>query len=266
MDPTAPELIYPAWPAPTGVCAVSTTRHGGISASPFHSLNLGLHTGDDPEAVHHNRHLLRHHLALPQDPCWLEQKHGIHVVEAGQYQTPPAADAVVAFAPGPACVVMTADCLPVLFCDSAGSRVGAAHAGWRGLANGVLEATVQALDCPPGELLAWLGPCIGADAFEVGDEVRQTFLQQAPATRQAFVPSPTGRWLADLQQLARHRLTACGVARITAEPACTFRDRHRFYSYRRDGRCGRMASLIWLAGSGISPPRDARRGTGPSPD
>ncbi|WP_040405690.1 peptidoglycan editing factor PgeF [Ectothiorhodospira sp. PHS-1] len=239
--------LVPVWPAPRAVRSVATTRLGGVSRPPFDSFNLGLHNGDDPEAALHNRRLLRRHLSLPREPCWLQQVHGARVVDAGRCGDRPEADAVVAFAPGLPCVVMTADCLPVLFCDRAGTRVGAAHAGWRGLIAGVLEATVEALDCPPGELMAWLGPCIGPDAFEVGDEVRAAFLRHDPGHREAFVPSPAGRWLADLRALARRRLSARGVRDMTAESACTFSDARRFYSYRRDGDTGRMASLIWLA-------------------
>ncbi|MCG5512195.1 peptidoglycan editing factor PgeF [Ectothiorhodospira shaposhnikovii] len=239
--------LVPVWPAPSAVRSMTTTRLGGVSRPPFDSFNLGLHNGDDPEAALQNRRLLRRHLALPREPCWLQQVHGARVVDAGRCGDRPEADAVVAFAPGLPCVVMTADCLPVLFCDRAGTRVGAAHAGWRGLIAGVLEATVEALDCPPGELMAWLGPCIGPDAFEVGDEVRAAFLRHDPGHREAFVPSPAGRWLADLRALARRRLSARGVRDMTAETACTFSDARRFYSYRRDGDTGRMASLIWLA-------------------
>ncbi|MCG5510838.1 peptidoglycan editing factor PgeF [Ectothiorhodospira lacustris] len=241
-----PGLLVPAWPAPAGVRSISTTRAGGVSRPPFDDFNLGLNNGDDPKAVIHNRRLLRQRLGLPREPCWLHQVHGIRVVETSCCGDQPAADAVVAFAPGPPCVVMTADCLPVLFCDHAGTRVGAAHAGWRGLAGGVLEATVEALGCPPGELMAWLGPCIGPGAFEVGDEVRAAFLQQDPGAHDAFAPSSTGRWLADLRMLARRRLSACGLRSIQAETACTFSDARRFYSFRRDGETGRMATLIWL--------------------
>lgn len=246
MQRKQPGLLQPDWEVPARVRAVSTTREGGVSQPPFDGFNLGLAGGDDPRAVMHNRRLLRGMLALPHEPRWLRQVHGIRVVEAARCHGETEADAAVAFDPGVVCVVMTADCLPVLFCDRSGTRVGAAHAGWRGLVAGVLEATVDALGCDPGEVMAWMGPCIGPAAFEVGDEVRAAFLEQDPGAHDAFTPSPAGRWLADLRGLARRRLSACGLGVIRATDDCTFSDDRRFYSYRRDGNTGRMASLIWL--------------------
>ncbi|MDX1654749.1 MAG: peptidoglycan editing factor PgeF [Candidatus Competibacteraceae bacterium] len=239
-------LIYPCWPAPQRVRAAATTRSGGVSPEPFDSLNLGLGTGDDPARVLDNRHRLARWLELPTEPAWLDQVHGDGVVEAGECGFAPKADAAVAFGPGRVCAVMTADCLPVLLCDLAASRVAAVHAGWRGLAGGVLEATIRRLDIPPGQLLAWLGPAIGPEAFEVGDEVRRAFLEQDIGAGECFRPSPGGRWLADLYELARRRLAGMGVTRIFGGGWCTFTEGERFFSYRRDGTTGRMASLIWL--------------------
>ncbi|MCG5515304.1 MULTISPECIES: peptidoglycan editing factor PgeF [unclassified Ectothiorhodospira] len=243
-----PQPIMPQWPVPQGVKAAVTTRAGGVSHPPHDSLNLGLGNGDDPAAVMENRHRLRQALNLPNEPAWLHQVHGFQVVEAREVNPdkPPKADATITRIPGVVCAVLTADCLPVLFCDRVGGQVAAAHAGWRGLVAGVLEATVEAFDCPPMDVIAWLGPCIGPQAFEVGSEVRQAFIDDDPGADAAFVPSPQGRWLADLHRLARRRLHDCGVTQIASIEACTHSDPERFYSYRRDGETGRMASLIWL--------------------
>lgn len=235
------------WPVPRNVCTASTLRTGGVSAPPFDTLNLGAHVGDAPEAVRSNRQRLRDALHLPAEPCWLNQVHGAAVIEAAAWSTPPAADACIARAPGLVCAVMTADCLPVLFCSRAGDRVAAAHAGWRGLAGGVLESTVSSLGLPGSELLAWLGPAIGPDAFEVGDEVRIAFTSRDAAATQAFRPSHrSGHWLADLYLLARQDLARLGVTAMYGGGMCTFSDEARFFSFRREGRTGRMASLIWL--------------------
>jgi YfiH family protein len=241
------DVIRPDWPAPALVRACSTTRCGGISESPFDSLNLGGNTEDSPAAVAENRHRLRESLHLPAEPAWLQQVHGIEVVcaEAGSA----CADAVWTARPGTVCAVLTADCLPVLLCDEQGRAVGAAHAGWRGLAGGVIEATVAAMALPPEGLMAWLGPAIGPEVFEVGAEVRQAFLEQDAGADACFRPSPQGRWLADLYELARRRLRRLGVERIYGGGFCTYQDAERFYSYRRDGRTGRMVSLIWLSTS-----------------
>lgn len=241
------EWLQPQWPAPRMVRAASTLRTGGISAPPFDSLNLGDHVGDAPEAVRDNRARLRSALSLPAEPCWLNQVHGAAVVDASMYATPPKADACVARSAGQVCVVMTADCLPVLFCSREGDRVAAAHAGWRGLAGGVLESTVSSLGLPGSELLAWLGPAIGPNAFEVGDEVRIAFTAQDMAAAQAFRPSHRpGHWMADIYLLARQHLARLGVRAVYGGDACTHTDEARFFSYRRDGQCGRMASLIWI--------------------
>jgi hypothetical protein len=239
-------LIRPDWPAPNQVRAVTTTRHGGISLPPYDSFNLGAHVGDAPERVAVNRQRLRQVLELPAEPAWLNQVHGNRVVAAEQVTTSVEADAAYTRQGGPVCVVMTADCLPILLCDRAGSCVAIAHGGWRGLADGIIGATVARLDCAPGELMAWLGPAIGPAAFEVGAEVRQAFLELDPGNAGCFQVSPGGRWLADIYELARRQLRALGVMAVYGGGWCAFTDRERFFSYRRDGRTGRMASLIWL--------------------
>jgi polyphenol oxidase len=233
------------WPAPPQVRTCVTTREGGTSVAPWAGLNLGSHVGDDPAAVSANRTVLMD--ALGCMPAWLEQTHGTSVVAADPTQVINA-DASWTDQPGIACTIMTADCLPVLFCDRAGTRVAAAHAGWRGLASGILENTIAALRVPPGELLVWLGPAIGPAAFEVGEEVRQTFVDHDPVAVQAFRPSGReGHYLADIYQLARQRLQRAGVNAVWGGGLCTVGDARRFYSYRRDGMTGRFASLIWLA-------------------
>ncbi len=243
-----PSVIEPDWPAPAGVGALATTRIGGASVAPWDSLNLGDHVGDDGTAVAANRRQLASLIGEDIRCQWLTQVHGTGVVVAGKADQNSEADAAVSSASGHACLVMTADCLPVLFCDRAGTRVGAAHAGWRGLAGGVLEATVQALDCPPEQLMCWLGPAIGPDAFEVGDEVREQFCTADKRAAAAFRPraEQPGKWLADLPLLARQRLQKLGVTAIYGGKYCTFSDSERFFSYRRDGVTGRMASLVWL--------------------
>jgi hypothetical protein len=238
------DLLLPDWPAPECVRSCTTTRQGGISLPPFDSLNLGTHVEDEPRAVAENRRRLE--VLLGCSPAWLQQVHGVRVVEA-EPQRVPLADASWSATRGVACAVLTADCLPVLFCDRDGTRVAAAHAGWRGLAGGVLEETLRALALPPDQVLAWLGPAIGVQAFEVGGEVRDAFIASHAQADRAFVPSPnTGRFLADIYQLARIRLAACGVDAVYGGGCCTVND-PRFYSYRRAPRTGRFASLIWLA-------------------
>ena len=238
--------ITPNWPAPPEVRALTTLRQGGASQGPYAGFNLATHVGDDPVAVAHNRRLLCATLALPAEPRWLEQVHSTCVVDGNTTFTG-AADASYVAERDVVCVALTADCLPVLFCDRAGTRVAAAHAGWRGLLAGILEQTVTALSTDPCTVMAWLGPAIGPTAFEVGDAVRTAFLEVDAGATTAFQPSPGGRWLADLYQLARRRLQASGVERVYGGEFCTYRDPQRFYSYRREQVCGRMASLIWLA-------------------
>ncbi len=237
------DLIRPDWPAPVHVRACMTTRVGGVSRAPWASFNLGDHVGDDPAHVAANRAQLG--ALLPAEPAWLTQVHGTRVVELG-CDTDYRADACVARAAGRVCAVLTADCLPVLLCDRAGRVVAAAHAGWRGLAAGVLEATVAAMRVPPGEILAWMGAAIGPRAFEVGDEVRAAFVAQHAAAASAFVSHAPGKWLADLYALARLRLGAVGVHAVHGGARCTFGEADAFFSYRRDGVTGRMAALTWL--------------------
>jgi YfiH family protein len=237
-------LIVPDWPAPVRVRSLMTTRSGGVSQAPWASLNLGDHVGDDPVHVAANR--ARLHPQLPAEPGWLRQVHSTRVVKLGQ-EPNPEADAAFTRDPGRVCAVLTADCLPVLFCDRAGSVVAAVHAGWRGLAGGVLEATVIAMQVAPGEILAWLGAAIGPHAFEVGDDVREAFVALHPETAAAFAPHAPGKWLADIYELARIRLGHVGVQAVYGGGYCTFNEADRFYSYRRDGMTGRMAALIWLA-------------------
>jgi YfiH family protein len=239
-------LIVPDWPAPPSVHAVATTRLGGVSAGPYASFNLGDHVGDDPAAVTANRRLLTEALALPAPPYWLRQVHGTRVVRAGRREAPLVeADGSWTDETGVVCVVGTADCLPVLFCDLAGTHVAAAHAGWRGLAAGVLEATIAVLDVAPDRLLAWIGPAIGAAAFEVGPEVREVFLDVDASAETAFRRGAGDRWRADLTLLARLRLNRLGVNGVWGGQWCTASGPDRFFSYRRDGVTGRMATLIW---------------------
>jgi YfiH family protein len=235
--------LTPDWPAPASVKACVTTREGGVSEAPFDSLNLGDHVDDRPEAVAENRRRLTDHFSI--QPAWLQQVHGIAVAHAdpGIVAT---ADASWTATPGIACAAMTADCLPALFCDRAGTRVAAAHAGWRGLAAGVLEATLDSLNVPAEDVLVWLGPAIGPKAFEVGPEVREVFIDQLPAAVDAFVPSHNaGKFMADIYLLARLRLAARGVTAVYGGGFCTVND-PRFFSYRRASRTGRFASLVWL--------------------
>jgi len=240
------DWIVPDWPAPARVRALISTRNGGVSAAPFDTLNLATHVGDDPAAVARNRERLRRRARLPAEPHWLEQVHGCAVADLDGSAAPRCADASVTSTPGEVCAVLTADCLPVLLCNREGTRVAAAHAGWRGLAGGVIEATVDAVGAEGRSVLAWLGPAIGPAAFEVGDEVRAAFVAHDPDAATAFVPNGHGRWLADIYRLARRRLDARGVGFVGGGGYCTITEADRFFSYRRDGHTGRMASLIWI--------------------
>jgi len=242
---TMHDWIIPDWPAPSWVKAVTTTRTGGVSVGAYASMNLAEHVADAPLAVAENRRRLREQLALPAEPVWLQQVHGRGIVAADDARPGAEGDGAVSRIPGQVCVVMTADCLPVLLCDRAGTRVAAVHAGWRGLAGGVIEAAVAALECPGNSVLAWLGPAIGPQAFEVGAEVRAAFVAQMPAAAEAFTPQGE-RWRADLYRLAYQRLAALGITEVYGGGLCTYEDAARFYSYRRDGATGRMATLIWL--------------------
>ena len=238
--------LTPDWPAPAHVRAVSTLRRGGVSVGDFESFNLAMHVGDDPDAVRDNRRRLRDALHLQREPAWLNQVHGTAVVEAKEFEAPPSADASFTRAPGQPCVVMTADCLPVLLCDRAGTRVAAAHAGWRGLVSGVLKATIEAMNIECSELLAWMGPAIEQDAFEVGAEVREQFITRDAGDHVAFTANARGRWQADLYELARRELRRLGVSEVHGGGLRCFSDSERFFSYRRNARTGRMATMIWL--------------------
>ena len=245
------DWIVPDWPAPDNVEAVFTTRNGGFSSGAYASLNLGDHVGDDPEIVSRNRMLL--HDMLPSAPNWLKQVHGKTVINADDDCAIPChADASFSRHPGSVCAVLVADCLPILICDHEGTLVSAIHAGWRGLAAGVIEQAVSEMSAAnrgSPRLMAWLGPAIGPDHFEVGDEVRRAFIAQDMLSIQAFRRSgalPARKWLADLFLLARLSLNRAGITEIYGGTECTFSNRERFFSYRRDGTTGRMAGLIWL--------------------
>jgi YfiH family protein len=234
--------IIPDWPAPASVRAFVTTRAGGVSEGPYASMNLGQSSGDRPESVARNRAILAGH--LPAGPRWLRQVHGNAVADADR-EGEVAADAAVTRRPGVACAVLTADCLPVFLCDAAGTTVGMAHAGWRGLAAGIVERTVEQMGGDGARLMAWLGPAIGPRAFEVGAEVRTAFLAHDPAAQKAFVEKGGGKYLADLFALARLRLAASGVTQVSGGAFCTWTETGRFFSYRREKQSGRMASVIW---------------------
>lgn len=241
------DWLHADWPAPAHVHAGTTLRTGGVSTGPYASLNLGAHVGDDGEAVAQNRARLRD--ALPADPVWLTQVHGTRLLDLDAASGDGEADAAMSRSPGQVCAVLTADCLPVVFCDSRGSVVAAAHAGWRGLLGGVLQNTVAAMQVAPAEVYAWMGPAIGPDAFEVGPEVQQAFILKSPDYAQAFRRGRGDRWFANLYRLAELVLQGCGVERIHGGGLCTFNESERFYSYRRDTCCGRMATLIWIDGN-----------------
>ena len=255
--------IEPQWPTPARVRAAFTCRTGGVSVAPFDSLNVGAHVGDAVDAVRENRRRLREELQLPAEPVWLQQVHGTEVVDldalaserdgaradiraAAPAPEPPRADAAVARVSGRVCAIQVADCMPVLFAARDGTAVAAAHAGWRGLAGGVLEETVRKLGVAPTHLLAWLGPTISQDNFEVGEDVRTAFTSHDPEAASAFVANTRGRWQCDLYTLARRRLFALGIEDVFGGGWCTYADAARFFSFRRDGQCGRMAALIWL--------------------
>ena len=252
------DFITPNWPAPKNVHALQTNRHKGHSQAPFDSLNFGMHVNDNPMHVAQNRQLLSEH--LPSEPVWLNQTHSITVVDAANTTCLPNADASFSTKKNVVCVVMTADCLPVLLCDKAGTIVIAVHAGWRGLCDGAIEASIdkacRAAQIMPADLMAWLGPAIGPNAFEVGAEVRDQFIAQDGQAEAAFKPHKNdnqeqNKWLANIYQIATQRLNNCGVSQVYGggieSDFCTFTQKEQFFSYRRDGVTGRMASLIWLA-------------------
>jgi len=239
------ETITPDWPAPARVKACCTTRGGGHSAAPFDSLNLGLHVGDREADVLRNRKRLREQLALPAEPCWINQTHGVEVVTL-ENDAQRDADAAVTRAPGCIAVVMTADCLPILLCNRQGNEVAAVHAGWRGLQAGIIQASLSAMQSPCADLLAWIGPGISQACFEVGDEVHAAFVATDPATASCFQANRPDHWLCDLGGIAASWLLELGVNHVARSPHCSYRDAGLFYSYRRETVTGRMASLIWI--------------------
>lgn len=251
VPPAPAPWLAADWPAPPGVRVLTTLRGGpGVSPAPFDRLNLGAHSGDDVAAVERNRDILAALAGLPSPPRWLRQVHGTQVVACDPVAVdadPPEGDAAVASAPGAVLAILTADCLPVAFASRDGLRIGAAHAGWRGLAAGVLEATLAAIGAAPGDCLAWLGPCAGPQAYEVGAEVRAAFVGPDPGAAAAFEATRPGHWRVDLYALARRRLVAAGMAAADVHGGglCTISDPARFYSHRRDARTGRMATLVW---------------------
>jgi YfiH family protein len=242
-----PQWIVPQWPVPGQVRALATTRAGGSSNDPYSSFNIGMAVGDEPAAVAANRAVLRSF--LPAEPCWLKQVHGTRVIEAGgdQRDAPAEADASVTRAPGVVLAIQSADCLPVLLAEREGRIIAAAHAGWRGLCDGVIENAVRSMGVPGGSIVAWLGPAIGSVSYEVGEDVYRAFVDQDEEAEAAFVArlSP-GKYLMDLYALARQRLARLGVADVHGGGYCTLRESGRFFSYRRDGQTGRMATLLWL--------------------
>lgn len=234
------------WNAPPGIRAGTTTRSGGTSSPPFDSFNLALHVGDNDDAVLTNRKRLASLLDLPAEPCWLEQVHGNRICNTRQLVENLRADGAWTAREGVVCTVLTADCLPLLLCDRKGEVVAAVHVGWRGLSNNIVTNAIGCMDTEPGDLLAWIGPYISVDHFEIGKEVREACLNAVPEATDAFIPSRPEHWYADLGLLVRTQLTASGVIDISEAGFCTYSDRRRFYSYRRDGKTGRSASLIWI--------------------
>ena len=248
------DFIYPDWPAPDSVKSVMTTRSGGTSLPPFDSMNLGLHVDDDRSIVLENRAVLKKKLALPNDPLWLNQVHGTMIANHAQFKEGDDADAVVSHSVNDVCAIMTADCLPVLLCNKQGTVVAAAHAGWRGLQSGILEKSVVNMNCDPNDIIAWLGAAISQDSFEVGEEVREAFASVHGESEAAFIRNPQNneKWLADIYELAKIHLGKVGISSeaIYGGGRCTYKEDALFFSYRREARTGRMASLIWLSQAG----------------
>lgn len=240
-------FVRPDWPAPSRVRAWMTTRRGGVSKGPYASCNLAGHVGDDPQAVAQNRAWVQQRLGLPQEPCWLEQVHGNLVLPASAWRSGVQADGLVSHSPGQVLAILTADCLPVLLCHKEGHAIAALHAGWRGLAAGIIERGIAALGCAPDELMAWVGPGIGPRHYRVGEEVAKQLSQALPSFREALQPCGEGSYLADLAQMAHLALQACGVGLVVMSGRCTMQDASRWFSHRRDGVTGRMAALIWIA-------------------
>lgn len=240
-------IVAVEWPAPARVKAYYTTRSDGVSKGPYSQFNLATHVDDEPAAVAENRQRLRTQLELPEEPLWLRQTHSTLAIDASDYHDDIEADACYSHAHSQVCVVMTADCLPLLISNQAGTEVAAVHAGWRGLVNGAIENTLNKFQAPMSELLVWLGPAIGPRHFEVGAEVKQAFCDTEPMAEQAFVVSiNAGRFMADIYTLARQRLQRQGVTQIFGGKLCTYSDAEQFYSFRRHAITGRMASLVWI--------------------
>lgn len=240
------DVVSADWPM-HDVLACTTTRDGGVSRGRYATLNLAAHVGDDDAAVAANRRRMRDALDLEGEPLWLDQVHGATVVDAADVAAddpPPTADAVVSRDGLRTLGILTADCLPILLCSVANAEIAALHCGWRSLSSGIVAETVDALDSAGADLIAWLGPAISAPAFEVGDEVREAFLAGVGDADACFTANERGRWQADLYGLARRYLAAAGVERVYGGGLCTYGDSRRYFSYRRDGRCGRMATLI----------------------
>jgi YfiH family protein len=234
------------WPVPQNIRAFTTTRRGGVSTGPYAGLNLGAHVDDDPAAVTTNRQWLTETLVLPQEPHWLTQVHGNRIVDPASPKSNWVADGACTSQPGVVCAVLTADCLPLLLCDRAGTRVAALHGGWRGLAQGMVWAGIEQMHRPPEHIMAWLGPAIGPQVYEVGEEVYQSFLGCSADLAMAFKPTRPGHWLLDLYAIARQLLAETGVSATYGGEYCTYRMPDRFFSHRRDGVTGRMATLIWM--------------------
>lgn len=241
------QFLRPDWPAPANVGAATTTRGGGASVAPYASLNLGDHVDDQTSAVAENRRRVRAGLALPGEPVWLKQVHGNRVVDAAGVPPGTTADGAYAAERGVVCAILTADCMPIFVCNRAGTEVALLHAGWRGLADGVIEKGLERFRAPGSELLVWLGPAIGPAAYEVGEELRDIFVVQDADAAEVFRPGARGKWYMNLYAAARRRLTARGVRAIYGGDYCTAAQANLFFSHRRDGVTGRMASLIWLA-------------------
>lgn len=244
------QFITPTWPAPKNIFAYSTTRQQGTSHHPYSSFNLALHVGDEPNQVMNNRRLLAERLKLPSEPIWLNQVHSNKVITIDRVKIDTQADASVTRLPDTVCAVMTADCLPILICNRSGTLVAAIHAGWRGLASGIIENTLDTMTASPSDLMAWLGPAIGPDVFEVSADVVDTFTTYDKQAINAFrsKPETKDKWLANIYLLATQRLNSLGLTAIYGGSHCTFSDPKNFYSYRRDlGITGRMATLIWLS-------------------
>jgi YfiH family protein len=244
---TTSDFIFPHWPAPSNIKAISTTRYGGISLSPYEHLNLGDHVGDEPHVVEQNRQHLVQSAKLPEQPRWLEQVHGTTVVNSQHWHKNTQADAIFSQHTGHVCTVMTADCLPILVCNQQGDTIAAIHAGWRGLAAGIIEKTLQKFSCDTSEIMVWLGPAIGPTQFEIGPEVYELFIANDPNDKEAFKIKDPQHYLADIYLLARQRLEQYNVHHIYGGDFCTVSEKERFFSYRRDGITGRMASIIWIS-------------------